>query len=125
VQLVLVSAKTGVTGRARLLPHPDSQTPSHKRPIEFMDFGHLTLTGPCGSATAPVALDRCENNQVFRIVVGKMTKTSGSCTSSETKQESHYLDLLQRAQHYSTRGDTLLIHVQDTEQPLLFNKTSP
>lgn len=56
------------------------------------------------------------------MVVGKVAKTSGSCTSSEAEKESHYLGALQRAQHYVVQGSTLLIHVQGMEQPLRFKK---
>jgi hypothetical protein len=62
---------------------------------------------------------------MFRIVVGEVTKTSGSCSFSDTEQESHYLGALQRAQHYAVQDNTLLIQAQGVDKPLRFVRTAP
>lgn len=94
-------------------------SPQPMATLGFPKNGQAAGNGSCNRFFGPVEIQR------DHITFGPLASTKMACLGVPNQQESRYLSALQKAQRYEVQGDTLLIHVQDMDQPLRFVRSAP
>lgn len=87
--------------------------------LAFPETGRVGGNGSCNQFFGRVSIDR------DRMQFSAIGSTKMACKDSASAQESKYLAALGKAERFEREGDTLLIYVQGTEQPLRLALNAP
>ncbi len=87
--------------------------------LAFPEAGRVAGNGSCNRFFGSVRMAQGQ------IGFGQLASTKMACMGPANGQETRYLAALQKAERYEVQGRTLLIHVQDMNQPLRFVRTAP
>jgi putative lipoprotein len=87
--------------------------------LEFPERGKVAGKGSCNRffATANISGDS--------LTISKMGATLMACVGPGMEQEGRYLKALAAARRFSLAGDTLLIYIAGSDQPLRFTRLAP